>query len=459
MYVAAPSFFMPLHITKFSFLHLGHAMKTKLSFEELPVLVEDAAGEAAEPVSEEEGTSGETFLSSELVNLDQSVEVADGLGAVAQAMEGYVPSRTNKASTAALDAALRGFMRASGLGVPAPRQVALEGYLGYPTQERLKSVAMENAQAIRDTFKMVLAKIREIIAKIIAWFKQTFSIRTARSRRLHERAKVIEAAAAQAPKTVQVEREVTDEKIGRYLTINGALPTPSELVHGMHEHTDQMRLLLLKFAKMEDEALAHLKHAMESINADDSRFDSSLNEARRCLYVSNIGKSRGQAVGYGQEAILYEEPLFFGGKSIFRTGRTAEASPDDIRMSLIARVSDSSGSGRYPDYSGKGVAPLSRHERENLKQGISRYLEQRMRMGQIGANRVASLEAIERKVADLMNKPDIISDEAIRARAVMRVLKALFKLMELPRTTLNSYDDRILDAALVYSVESESATA
>jgi hypothetical protein len=428
----------------------------------------------------EEPNAERAHVESELVG-KETTELVHACDAAATTCEIAVqlydsaPTQPNFSSSAALDVAVEHLLVSVGAQARTKRFVAQEDFLGYPTQARLKTVAAENLESIKEAFMRLIARIRAICARVIAWFRQLFSRQRWRAKRLQERSKNLQNAFRQAsnatPDAVAIKKPRSDQiysdKIKRVLSINGQLPDPGSVVRGLSAHSNQMLALYRRFDSVSDQLLDAVEHAEKAVSTLNTNVDSAaaaLSVGFNLLNDLKIGRDKGRAVASPSPTMhLYEEELTFGGMSLWHTGDTvinnfaAHILESAMPPSLQAYLRPSSGAGSHPSYAGEGVFPLDENQinkvtmicREHAERRAQHIVRNEKAIGKFGKimDRAAALEklAFDQKFT---------SERYVLCKLLLKLVSSTITLMHAIFGSLSSYDESVIDAAITYTEES-----
>lgn len=417
----------------------------------------------------------EQQVSTDIDTMGQAVSTAEAMQEVRAAMEGYSTLHPHPAASKAVETALAGMLRQLDKHMPAPRFVAQEEMLGYPTQARMQQVAQENFAAIRDAFKRVWAKLVALFERIVAWFKHVWHRLTGQDKKLKAEAdqltedlnkyrrnkRNVDATSSNVDARIAVRRQAATEDmssefvihnpvISRWLFVGDAIPRPNELPRVFQHHSETVVGLLKSFGNMQREMVGYLDKLIGMVGKDEEGFRRLLEDAYRHAHsYETVGDVVRNSSMPGK--VVREVQLPFANRVFYWSiGQSNEAEGSSTKRFSAALQRDEA-EAEFPRADGGVRLPES--VVAQLSAMINRHLDLRQREVVPQYSQYARLTHMQSEVKRLQNKYSDKNDSAlIQAQlfAIMRLIHSISSVMQASYIALTGYDANVSHALMLY---------
>ncbi len=412
---------------------------------------------ALEPYTPE---SEEAHLVKEQNHIEQALQTVttlDGITAVMEEMGDGMSPAAGRALMIAVEHLCSTYSLQHG-------KIRLPAFEEFSTKRHRKETALESMAVINE----YVGKIWEIIVNafnaIITFFKKIFNKQTKVNKELIKEAEDIQkevregkkepAATASTPATVVAPAEpkeltVSSRSVYSTLQINGKVPEGKALVQEMHNHFKLMKQFDYAFSLTEGTILKLLNSAIKSIHKDGPGFQEAINACQSEFCTNNIGRIAADQHAAGDldhGYALYEAPLIFGGKSVYRTGiiGTASLTGDSIRFF----IADSHGAKRefeiepMPVLTFDIINELTASTKERVV-SLVRIMNQR-------DQNCDALDKIKHDIIKIRDNKNNAERSARRAKVLFHVINVYFEYREVISSRLLHQDQKVCKALLAY---------
>ena len=369
----------------------------------------------------------------------------------------------------------QGFQTAGGQAVA----VAVEGLLSrvkmkanicfeeYSTQRKRLSQHQIAIEGIRDVLSKLWEKIKEIVMRIINWFKGLFDRRNARVASLKAKMDTLGDKIEQKKSSPKKEEPVVASDIDhnfinsthlfRFISINGVVPEYEKFMSLYAEHTKQVETLYLHLGAQIDKVIAGANGAMKTVYKKGQGFSDYVDSTYSNAYglPFQMPKSRDQE-RFGQLSpgvTVYEMPLVFGEKAFFRTGLydSKHIYPKDLHCGVMSKT------GAHPYPTNARVRKLTQDEVGRLHDVAKDHYNHFIKKQQDRYHEVKqNLEEIEHSLKSIQSRKDTESDRILtgRCRRINDIIVTVSRLLPACDSALFQYDLDVYDAALSWGIHS-----
>ena len=417
---------------------------------------------ALEPYTPE---SEEAHLEKEQNHIDQALQTVvtlDGITSVMESMaDGFSPS-AGKALMLAVEHLCSRYTIQHG-------KIKLPAFEEFSTKNHRKETALESLEVIKEYAFKIWDMIVKAFDSIVAFFKKIFNRQTKVNEELIKEVDTIQKEVHKSQSTnthtntpanthtstkrqtisLAKEKTVSSMVVFSALQINGKVPEGSVLVQEVNNHFKLMKQFDYAFSLTEGKVLKLLSIALKEIHKDGEAFQNAINEYKSEISTNNIGRiARDQHAAGDLEPgfSLYEAPLIFGGKSVYRTGITSAVplTNDSIRFFIANSF------GASTDYEiepmpllpGDAISEITDSTKTRVL-SLSRILEQREQNNDM-------LEKIKRNILQIRENKSNRERSARRAKVLFHVINIYFKYREVMSGRLLNHDQKVCKALLSY---------
>lgn len=419
---------------------------------------------ALEPYTPE---SEEAHLEKEQNHIDQALQTVvtlDGITSVMESMaDGFSPS-AGKALMLAVEHLCSRYTVQHG-------KIKLPAFEEFSTKNHRKETALESLEVIKEYASKIWDMIVKAFDAIVAFFKKIFNRQTKVNEELIKEVDTIQKDVRESQSThssanththsstntstntqtnsLAKEKTVSSMVVFSALQINGKVPEGSVLVQEVNNHFKLMKQFDYAFSLTEGKVLKLLSIALKEIHKDGEAFQNAINEYKSEISTNNIGRiARDQHAAGDLEPgfSLYEAPLIFGGKSVYRTGITSAVplTNDSIRFFIANSF------GASTDYEivpmpllpGDAISEITASTKTRVL-SLSRILEQREQNND-------ALEKIKRNILQIRDNKSNRERSARRAKVLFHVINIYFKYREVMSGRLLNHDQKVCKALLSY---------
>lgn len=340
----------------------------------------------------------------------------------------------------------------------------------FESQVTLRTKRANLALAI-ESFKDVLKKIWErivaLIQKVVAWFKRTFSRRKivaqADGRKIDRLVKQAEEQkqAHVAPTAPQL--TFTNTVIAARLCVHGRVPAPTSLLGYVHRHHDLVSQIWRVCYSIEQQIERELSDTIRAYTDPSDAFERKMSDLVSLIFSSPLKRraSNQAALGHGFESgiVLFEEPLVFGGRSLYRTGVVDAGA---YRHGVADAVVTVSG-GQTGHVDGSAQLPVLGIDHVEALLRLTRALvEQRNNYIDTFNNLTEKIDALksqfEHQRDQLRDGPGVDERSAKRARSIIRAFSMFFAYRDAYTRGLFHYDENVSAALMLYVDQSLKLT-
>ena len=432
---------------------------------------------ALEPYTPE---SEEAHLEKEQNHIDQALQTVvtlDGITSVMESMaDGFSPS-AGKALMLAVEHLCSRYTVQHG-------KIKLPAFEEFSTKNHRKETALESLEVIKEYAFKIWDMIVKAFDAIVAFFKRIFNRQTKVNEELIKEVDTIQKDVRKSQSTntqtnshtntpansnthsatnthtnsLAKEKTVSSMVVFSALQINGKVPAGSVLVQEVNNHFKLMKQFDYAFSLTEGKVLKLLSIALKEIHKDGEAFQNAINEYKSEISTNNIGRiARDQHAAGDLEPgfSLYEAPLIFGGKSVYRTGITSAVplTNDSIRFFIANSF------GASTDYEiepmpllpGDAISEITASTKTRVL-SLCRILEQREQNNDM-------LEKIKRNILQIRENKSNRERSARRAKVLFHVINIYFKYREVMSGRLLNHDQKVCKALLSYVNSSLSKTS
>lgn len=336
-------------------------------------------------------------------------------------------------------------------------------YREYATKRTKFNNTQVSLEGIVDTIKKLIDKLLEYIRRGIEFLRKMFTFRKAKAAAIEAKTdnlekKVKEAKTAQAtaaptrPSVVPENDEyLYNVRTLRPLTVKGTIPEGLTFIQHLHSHAEQMSKLTPILAKSSKDLVELVIKSAKLINSKGGVFQGPTTDAYNLasatpfdMPISRDQKRFGDLSG---GMAVYELPLEFGNRSLFRTAvsRTSTISSNQ----LYCQVLSSSTQVNIADP--KKVKALTAEQISAVLEIIKKHwMAITRKYDDSLAETVSALEKLEREVRALPKKE---GDRAYTSRLarICDLVAMTNRLVHGNQYSLTSYDQTVLSAAQHYA--------
>lgn len=406
----------------------------------------DPAQEAADKVE----------LANEILTFSDTVDTVGTLDTIAtklESVEGGVETEVGTALTTAIEHMLARHPDAS-------PKIAFEEYSTRRAKLNQTTLAIEG---IRDTLKRLWQRLIEMIRSIVNWFKRVFNMQAlrwkaiqAQNERLGE--KIKEAKASGVVNKIDAVKPgfIRFANAARTLCVGTAVPTGISFAQHVHDHNAVMTDLHKLFGDNNAAALKYTETAIEKIYSKQAAFETALTSGfSEVVYCPAVMKHSSDQKRFGplsDGVIVFELPLIFGNKSLFRTAieHTASLNPGDLHTKVLSSTHAPS-----PTSISDEVEKMDPDVRETVYTLYKDYGNKVLRFEKERHDQINSLyRSLQAKLEGILKRPGNEPFVSGRGKSVGQLLAMCHHLIDSDLVGLVSYDQTVQSAIQRYAIAS-----
>ena len=340
------------------------------------------------------------------------------------------------------------------------KKIAFEEYSTRRNKEQQAVVALEG---IRDTLRRIWQKILAMLKAIIGWFKEVFNRQRLRRaaldnkhQRLGEKIKTVKAAAVTQDREPPKPGKLRAPNVVRVLNVRGSVPEGIKLVQMAYDHNQKLQHAYKAFGESEERVLVSIEKAVSRIYKEGQAFRDALNSGFQEIVSLPITMPRSRDQHrFGELSkgmIVFESPLVFGNRSIFRTGLEAESTmgPADVHCGVFSSSDAPSATSFDTD--------IDKLKPEEVDIIYELYKEHGNKFAKVQEERrhnaIKKLETLESQMHSIERNPGNQPFVTNRGRQIHQLIAMTKKLMSSDDVSIVVYDQAVQNALLDYAIAS-----
>lgn len=221
------------------------------------------------------------------------------------------------------------------------RPVTFKSQTSFAAKRENCKIAIESFSSAASS---IYNKLKELIAKIISWFKKLFESKRIKNKLIQRKIDLAEDKIKERRNSTDMpdpQSYFTNQELVKKLHIGGSVPQGINLIRASNDHFKQMNDFYRTGIKYCSTLNDFMLKCLGAINKDGDEFNNLLGEVYSGMLSKSIIDTPAKKAdrAYSRGVLLYEEPLVFGDISYFKTAANSvvEINSTDV----VARVGQS----------------------------------------------------------------------------------------------------------------------
>lgn len=412
---------------------------------------ESSAEPNLEPYSPD---ADEAALDKEQEDLSEAlgtVKTLDGIVSVLEGSEG-VSAPSGRALMVAVEALCR-----IKLAEGKPTLPAFEEFSTNKQRKLTTSIALEG---IKEWIVDIWNSIMKAISRAIEWFKTLFNNQKKNTETIVKKSAELLKDGKKASKATPSDPKAKVEYRSGFwaISIGDTVPNALSLLNHYKEHIRLISQIEHNFEQTEQIVLVKLTNALRAIHVEGTAYQDYLNDARSAILTNNLGRkaNKQDVLGTLEEGFsLYEAPMVFGSKAVYRTGISSVLKADLETISRNIRFGVATIPGSIVEYVTDPLEPLPEYAYMDIGALILDHGKDMERADISQEKREYQLNALKKEIERIIKDKKTIERSSRRAATFFHALTVYLNYRKAMTVGVSKYDQNVSLALLSYSNDSK----